>query len=259
MLAVKLLSVLAQPGCTGMKKSQLVWFRNDLRTSDNPALSNASESRAPVIAIYILTPEQWLQHDDAPVKIDFWRRNLHCLHEALNQLNINLYFFQVAAYKDIPNLIVSICQRWQIGQLHFNHEYAFNEQRRDSRVMDACRRINVQVSNYHDQLLLPPKSLRTKSGEPFKVFTPFAKQAREKTQFISTLSSPVQVQKTTVDVMPLSEQLELNQASWPLVAQAMQIKWPEGEKSAVEKLNNLCKSTIQNYPQIRDIPSEDSQ
>ena len=136
---------------------QLVWFRNDLRILDNPALFHASNSAKPVIAIYIATPEQWLSHDDAPAKIDFWRRNLAVLKESLAELNISLHFFEVDGYHHIPNLIVSICQQWQISELHFNQEYPINEQHRDQAVSTACHQIGIPCLAHHDQLLLAPK------------------------------------------------------------------------------------------------------
>jgi deoxyribodipyrimidine photo-lyase len=71
----------------------LVWFRNDLRVNDNPALFHACDDGQPVVAIYIATPEQWQRHDEAPIKRDFWRRNLVALREQLATLNIELHFF----------------------------------------------------------------------------------------------------------------------------------------------------------------------
>ena len=46
-------------------KRQLVWLRTDLRLRDNSALHAAAE-RGPVIALYLLSPGQWHEHDDAP-------------------------------------------------------------------------------------------------------------------------------------------------------------------------------------------------
>jgi deoxyribodipyrimidine photo-lyase len=54
---------------------QLIWLRSDLRHDDNTALS-AAASAAPQLAVYLISPEQWLAHDDAPCKVDFWLRNL---------------------------------------------------------------------------------------------------------------------------------------------------------------------------------------
>lgn len=48
---------------------QLLWLRSDLRQHDNTALSAAAE-RGPVIAVFLISPQQWLSHDDAPCKVD---------------------------------------------------------------------------------------------------------------------------------------------------------------------------------------------
>jgi deoxyribodipyrimidine photo-lyase len=50
---------------------QLIWLRSDLRLHDNTAPS-AAAAHGPCVAVYRLSPEQWLDHDDAPCKVDFW-------------------------------------------------------------------------------------------------------------------------------------------------------------------------------------------
>ena len=54
-------------------QKQLLWFRQDLRIQDHTALWHAAQS-CPVIALVILSPEQWRMHDDAPIKLDFYLR-----------------------------------------------------------------------------------------------------------------------------------------------------------------------------------------
>ena len=54
---------------------QLIWLRSDLRLHDNTALA-AAAARGPTVAVCLLSPQQWLEHDDAPCKVDFWLRNL---------------------------------------------------------------------------------------------------------------------------------------------------------------------------------------
>ena len=49
--------------------TQLVWFRNDLRLADNPALTAACQQDAPVRALFLITPGQWRQHDWSPAKV----------------------------------------------------------------------------------------------------------------------------------------------------------------------------------------------
>lgn len=254
MLAVELLPVMGWAfGSKGMR-NQLVWFRNDLRINDNPALFYASESGEPTIAVYVATPQQWQLHDDAHSKIDFWRRNLHCLYDSLAELNITLHFFQVPTYQQVPDLITSVCEQWNISQLHFNQQYAVNEQERDQHVVDVCSQIDVQTHSYNEQLLLTPKSVRTKVGEPFKVFTPFARQARQQMQE-PLVMLPAPKRQNSIKVTRLREELELQDVSWVSVGKAVQDMWPAGEELAEVKLIHFYENNIQSYEQNRDSPS----
>ena len=103
-------------------KTQLCWFRTDLRVRDNPALSSALAS-GPTHAIYIATPGQWELHNDAPIKLDFWRRNLKELKNELHKLNIELLFFQVADYKTIPQLLQQLLRHLDISQLPVSYTH----------------------------------------------------------------------------------------------------------------------------------------
>ena len=59
--------------------SALVWFRNDIRIEDNPALRNAFEDSHQVHCIFIFSNEQLKKHNEANVKIDFLIKNLFYL------------------------------------------------------------------------------------------------------------------------------------------------------------------------------------
>ena len=233
---------------------QLVWFRNDLRLSDNPALHHACKSGEAVIAIYIATPQQWLEHDDAAVKIDFWHRNLVSLQQSLIKLNIELHFFHVDDYQQIPDLIATICQRWQIEQLHFNHEYPVNESQRDQQVMKRCKEIAVQYQGYHEQLLFAPASIRTNTGTPFKVFTPFQNQAR-KVLYDSVHLYPEPEPSKKTSVARLIEQCTLDEIPWPKVSASLHVFWPAGEKYALARLIDFCQRQGRYYKENRDIPA----
>ena len=51
------------------KSPIIVWFRQDLRLADNPALAAAADSGAPVLPIYILDDDNagdWAMADKSP-------------------------------------------------------------------------------------------------------------------------------------------------------------------------------------------------
>ena len=77
----------------------LIWFRQDLRISDHAALWHASQHSA-CLALVILSPQQWQQHDDAPIKLDFYLRQLRELQQQLQHYNIPLMVQVVPLWQD---------------------------------------------------------------------------------------------------------------------------------------------------------------
>jgi deoxyribodipyrimidine photo-lyase len=235
----------------------LCWFRTDLRVHDNLALA-AAMAEGSTVALYIATPGQWLRHDDAPIKLDFWRRNLEALEVTLAKRNIPLVCCEVRDYADIPSLVSRLINHWQITSLHFNAEYPLNEHQRDEAVSARCRKEGVAVHRHHDSVLIRPSAILNKSGEPFRVFTPFSRRAR---QIIGTLgnavSLPAKNTSPTRKAAKLSEQLPVNALSWPKSDSRWEQLWPAGEKVAGKQLENFCRDAIGKYKQVRDFPAID--
>jgi deoxyribodipyrimidine photo-lyase len=239
---------------------QLCWLRADLRMQDNSALIQAIET-GPTVVIYIATPEQWQWHDDAPIKIDFWRRNLQVLEQELQAQGIPLICFQVPAYQQIPALITKIIKAWAIQDLHYNIEYPLNESQRDAAVAKVCQQMQVSVHAYEDQCLLPPDLVLTQEGKPFKVFTPYANKCREYLQTSAPVSSyglswssSKQKLKT---LQSLPEQRSLAALDWPVPQKSWQSLWPAGEEAAQGRLANFVKEKIADYQERRDFPAQE--
>lgn len=239
-------------------QTQLCWFRTDLRVQDNPALSNALNSGA-TRAIYIATPDQWLLHDDAPIKLDFWRRNLIELTSELQKLNVELLFFQVASYKEIPKLLQQLLNSMEVAQLHYNRELPLNERQRDALVDEMCSQQSVQVSSFDDQLLVPQQFALNQASLPFKVFTPFARKALASIQSNPLLYvEPVSQDGNAVRLPSgpiLQHQCELADISWPQPRVKWSCDWPAGELVAKARLEKFVQTQISDYGRSRDIPS----
>ena len=157
----------------------LIWLRTDLRLHDNTALTAASQ-RGPVAAIYLITPQQWLAHDDAPCKVDFWLRNLHALSQTLGKLNIPLLIRHADTWDQAPSVLSQLCRELKAESVHVNEEYGIHESRRDSAVAQALEADGVTFHSYLDQLFFQPGSVLTKSGTYFQVFSQFRKVCYER-------------------------------------------------------------------------------
>lgn len=234
----------------------LLWFRTDLRVRDNLALQAALE-QGNTIALYIATPLQWQAHDEAPIKLDFWRRNLAELETSLASLNIPLVFCQVDNYAKVPQVIRDAINSWGVTSLHFNAEYALNESLRDQQVIKLAEEMNVKTLVQYDQVLLQPGSVLNNSGEAFKVFTPFAKKCRLMLMLPERqkrLSKPSGLMKKAPRV---PAQVELHGIDWPEANPDWSVSWPAGEKVALKRLKSFCSKALVNYKKHRDFPAID--
>lgn len=233
---------------------KLVWFRSDLRVRDNLALAAAADG-GPVAALYIATPKQWRAHEDAAIKLDFWRRNLAELARELAALGIPLVTCETADYAGVASVIKEALSAWQVDTLCFNAEYPRNESRRDQAVAVLCREMGVRVEVFHDQVLIEPGLVLNGSGEPFRVFTPFSRKCRAMLQ----LPAPANARKAAPApaLKPLSAQRAADTIAWPQPQAGWADLWPAGEAQAHKKLTAFCTGAIRDYKTDRDFPALD--
>ncbi|MFP3517486.1 deoxyribodipyrimidine photo-lyase [Pseudomonas sp. SIMBA_077] len=232
---------------------QLLWLRSDLRQHDNTALS-ASAERGPTVAVYLISPEQWLAHDDAPCKVDFWLRNLRTLSDDLSQLNIPLLIRTAPTWAEAPAVLLELCQQLGITDVHVNDEYGIHETRRDHAVADALKAKGIGFHSYLDQLLFAPGSILTQSGSYFKVFSQFRKICYNRLH----MALPKIVAAPTAQAA-----LSINRDSLPdaipgfeTPSQTLRDLWPAGENHAQERLARFASEQIHYYQDERDLPAK---
>ena len=87
----------------------LVWFRNDLRVEDNPALRNAFKEFDSIEAVYFYSDKQLKKHNEANVKIDFLIQHLYSLEKTLISLNVPLTIIKSNGFEEDPILLEKYC------------------------------------------------------------------------------------------------------------------------------------------------------
>ncbi len=234
----------------------LVWLKNDLRLEDNAALFNASKAGL-TTCIYLLTPQQWADHEDSSQKISFWRERLIELEKELKQRNIPLLVINAENYERVPHALLSVLQETNSDSLYFNIEYPLNEKKRDQAVVDLCTSNNIHTHTYHGDIVLPPGSVRTQQDAIYKVFTPFCRQWHKVVteQDLIVLPAPQKQSASifdhlTIPVVPVEEY-------WKETSPQHYRKdlWPIDSDSIHHKLIKFCETNIVHYKENRDIPS----
>ena len=226
--------------------SVIFWFRSDLRISDNQALIQAKEHavkhQLPLHAIYLATPAQWQQHDQAPIQLDFIERQLNQLSKSLAQLGIPLSVFDVNDFQGQIDWFTTQHQSGHIKQVFAGTEPEWNERQRDSQLLES----NIPITFTEEHCILPTGKVKNQHGMMYKVFTPFKNRWREIVQGVdiqplgklATFDDAIQPQSITLDCEKTSSD-----------------QWPVGEKAAHQLLRQFCKQHLAEYGEQRDFPA----
>ncbi|CAG8517593.1 2860_t:CDS:2 [Ambispora gerdemannii] len=248
----------------------VMWFRTDLRLKDNRALSlaskHATKQNKNLFALYIISPQEWKAHDVAPIRVDFWLRNLVSLQDKLEELNIPLIVRTVNLRRNVPSTVIEYCKAVNVSHLFANIEYEINESRRDKKVCSLAEHSDIVVSLEHDQCIIPPGLVLTKQQKPYTVYTPFKKS------WLAIVGSGPKYLELSPNPAPNNELIREQYASGfntkiPEFVEGFQIltaqskrastEFPAGEDAAHQRLQTFISGRIENYKEARNIPSID--
>jgi len=232
---------------------QLMWFRSDLRTQDNTALSQAMSSGA-TIALYLVTPGQWQRHDDAPSKVDFWLRNLIELSQALARLNVPLLVRQCHDWQEVPAQVAEVCHEHNISAVHVNEEYGINESVRDQHVAAYLGQQAIAWHSHLDQIFFKPGSVLTRSGGYFQVYSQFRKVCYERlhTALPALIAPPKAQTPLAID----SEAIPKTVEGFAPPSDSLRLLWPAGEQAALQRLQRFADEQVLFYKDERDFPDK---
>lgn len=231
---------------------RLMWLRTDLRTQDNTALSEAMLS-GPTIALYLITPQQWQRHDDAPCKVDFWLRNLAELQRALARLNVPLLIRHCADWSDAPAQLAEVCRTHGIQAVHVNEEYGVNESLRDQQVAAYLRQQDIAWHSHLDQLFFRPGSVLTRSGGYFQVYSQFRKVCYERLH--SALPACIAPLRPQAPLAIASDPTPEAVAGFTTPGASLRELWPAGEDAAQQRLQRFADEQVSDYDRQRDFPA----
>ena len=153
-------------------QASLMWFRQDLRLRDNPALTAAANS-GPILPVYILDDT-----NSAPWQLGAASR--WWLHQSLKALNAQLNDRLMVLRGDPRQLIPALAAEYNIEKIFWNRCYEPWRSQRDSELKQALKDAGLSVSSSNASLLIEPWLNLKDDGTPYKVFTPFYKKALSK-------------------------------------------------------------------------------
>jgi deoxyribodipyrimidine photo-lyase len=254
-----------------MKKGEgcvVFWFKNDLRTYDNKALHLASqlakEKNVPLIAVYLISPQDWEAHLTSAVRVDFILRSLEVLKKYLAELDIPLYIETVTKRKALPERFVQLCQGWQAKKVYCNMEYEVDELRREAGLTRDLTSKGISFAVEHDTCVVEPGVLKTKTGGQISVYTPWYRRwvahlnanseelrehPRPEGNHPSVREKYQHLFDSEVPEAPKSKSLTDEKKN------RFRSMWPAGEHEAMERLRKFVTDRIERYHETRNLPA----
>lgn len=229
----------------------IVWFRSDLRLSDNPALTKALGSGHTVVPVFVLDEETdglrplgaasrwWLHH------------SLQSLDASLRDLGSRLVLRRGPAEQALAELAAEC----NAASIFWNRVYDQGSRDRDARLKKSSTARGVMAESFKASLLFEPWEVSTQSGAPFKVFTPFWRACRTLPPPGNPLPTPKAL--PAPEVWPAGDSL----ADWRLLPTSpdwtggLRATWTPGEDGAKTRLTHFLDETLEDYRRARDLPA----
>lgn len=228
----------------------LLWFRQDLRLQDNPALGAAIERGGAILPVYILDESgeggwplggasRWWLHG-----------SLAALDQALRGRGLRL----ILARGESGSVLRSLLAETGAGAVFWNRRYEPASIARDSAIKSELGARGIDARSFNASLLFEPQTIANKQGRPFQVFTPFWRHC-----LTLPVSRPVHGRD---GAWPAPERWPV---SLPLEALALRPAipwdrgftsvWTPGEAGARERLTGFLRGPVSDYGETRDLPS----
>ena len=230
-----------------MTNPTIVWFRQDLRLSDNPALHAAAGQ--PLVCLYVLddeTPGDWAMGGASR----WW------LHHSLTALDAKLKAkggTLILRRGKAEEIVPAIAEETGAQSVTWNRCYEPFAVARDTAIKKTLTGSGITVESFKGALLHEPWEIRTKGGHPFRVFTPFWNAMRQAADIEKPHQAPHR--------MHFHDGVQSDRlADWQLLPTkpdwAKGFDWTPGEEQAHTALYDFL-DHIAGYKQARDRPDQD--
>ena len=225
-------------------------LRDDLRLADNPALVAAAK-RGPVIPLFVLDPGV----TDTRVLGGAARWWLHHSLSSLNQSLVQRGSRLVCRRGDTLRTVLALAEDVGAEGVYLARGYAPWDVLLETRLHDELVQQSRVLRRFSGRLLFEPEAVTTRSGGPFKVFTPFWRACLASAEPHGPVDGPAQL--VPPDVWPTSltpDQLGLlpTGVDW---TRGLARAWTPGEVGAGNRLFAFLSGAADGYADGRDFPA----
>ena len=227
----------------------IVWFRRDLRLADNPALWAALDAGQAPVPVYIHAPDEEAPWQPGAASNAWLARSLRALDAELRTLGSRLVILHGPSLPTLERLV----EDCSAEAVYWNRLYEPATVARDTEIRRVLREKGLHAESHNAALLAEPWTVATLGGEPYRVFTPFWRNAGQRIGDVTALAAPTELPAVPAHLQGLAvEALALE----PLVPwdAGFWTQWQPGEAGAHELLDAFIEGAAHGYGEQRNLP-----
>ncbi|MBX2829719.1 MAG: DNA photolyase family protein [Rhodospirillales bacterium] len=238
----------------------IMWFRNDLRLADNPALMAAikwaDQNDGVILPVFIL---------DAVISNQLGGATRWWLEKSLSALESSLCLIRknpaggVATLRlfvgDASNILENIADQNPVKAVFWNRLYDNPSTNRDSDIKTTLQDLGLTCESFKANLLFEPWEVKTGAGTDFKVYSPFWRACQKQPSPRAPFKAP---ESLTVCDMQIDGEVDLNTFNlgpkpfdW---ATGFAERFTPGEQGAKDQLFDFIDNRLCDYADLRDRP-----
>lgn len=150
-----------------------MWFRRDLRLTDNAALYYALKSNLPVLPVFIFDRIILDRLEDKNDKrVQFIHAALEEMQSELVKMNSSLHVLHATPIDAFKQLLST----YEIENVFTNHDYELYAIERDAAIAELLKQHAVKFHSFKDQVIFEKDEVLKDDGNPYTVFTPYSKK-----------------------------------------------------------------------------------
>jgi deoxyribodipyrimidine photo-lyase len=228
----------------------IVWFRQDLRLRNNPALHAAAAGGRAVIPVYIWSPEE--EGDWPPGAASRWwlHHSLEALDEDLQRKRSRLILARGPALCVLKKLVAAS----GATAVYWNRRYEPAAASCARLVAEGLQRDAIQTHESNGALLADPDEFFNKSGRPYQVYTAFQRGLVREIKPQAPLPIPRGLNRPArwPRSVSLTSLRLLPKIKW---YRTMEATWRPGEAGAQAALKHFLEGVVGDYGRTRDLPA----
>jgi len=230
------------------KKLGLFWLREDFRLTKNIALYAATKNHEQVVVFYLYKKQKFKDQEAQ----QWWlNKSLTHFKEKLNNYNISLQIIETESYKSFFNNLL----KKKDFSIYWNKIYEPDYLNFDEILSKNCIEKKIDFKICKGNILNEIKEVKKIDGTPFKVFTPFWRNA-EKYYAEKIPTNEKKILKRNKKINYFENNINIKDIFLKKKWHAdFEKNWDPSEENALRELNFFLKRRVENYSEGRNFPN----